>query len=277
MYAETADYTKAETLLNEALPLARELKDPEPQATVLMRLAFVAKERSDFTTALKFCEQAAALLANQAPKLRHIEARFQLAAVYTALNQLEKAQASFEQALQLTRELRAPQFAAILLGEYAALQLKMKKSAAAAASAKQAVALLQRGGGSQHRAAQFLATAAEALRALGRNDEALAAYQQALAALEKARALSIPTETSRAGIVATRHQVFAGAIDLLLKLGKPAEAFNVAEAYHARAFLDVLAESALDNLAELTPAQQAQEDQLFERLSPRNANSRKPT
>jgi CHAT domain-containing protein len=267
LYAETADYAKAETLLNEALPLARQLNDPEPQATVLMRLAFAASERGEFPVALQYCEQAVALLANQPARMRQVEARYQLARVYKSLNQFEQAQASFEQARQLTRELRVPQLTAILVGDYADLQLKMKKPAAALETARQAVTMLQRGGGSQHRAAQFLATAAEALRALGRQDEALAAYQQALAALERARALAIPTETSRAGIVASRHQIFAGAIDLLLQQAKPAAAFNVAEAYHARAFLDVLAESALDNFDELTPAQQAQEDQLFERLS----------
>ncbi|NOT62111.1 MAG: CHAT domain-containing protein, partial [Acidobacteria bacterium] len=268
MYAETADYEKAETLLNEALPKARELSDPEPQATILMRLAYVAKEREQWQAALQFCQQAEALIKGKPRKLRDIELLYYFARVYVGLKQYDQARARFEQAGRLARELHAPQFGAILLGDYAELQRKTGQFAAAHRLATEAVTLLQRGGGSPHRVAQILATNAEALRALHRNDEAWRSYQQALAALERARAFSIPTEIARAGLVATRHQVYAGAIALLLHLNRPAEAFDVAESYHARAFLDVLAESSLDQLGhELNAAQQAREDELLARVS----------
>ncbi|MGE0131381.1 MAG: CHAT domain-containing protein [Blastocatellales bacterium] len=267
IYADTADYAKATQILQEALNLAHTLADPEPRATILARLIAVEKGRGNLSSALQYGEQAEALLAGRPPTLRNLELLYQIGAAHAALDQPKQAAERFEQALRLARELRAPQFAAIILGDYAGLQLKSGNAAAAFDSAAQAVALLNRGGGSKHQEAQFLATGAEAQRALGRNDKALAGYRLALAALEQARARSIPTEISRAGIVATRQQVFAGAIDLLLSLGRPEEAFDVAEAYHARAFLDVLAESAIDDLAELNPAQQAREDQLFEQIS----------
>lgn len=267
VYADTADYAKAAQILQEALPLARALADPWPHAVILQRLLTVEKGRGNLSAALQYGEQAEALLAGQAPALRNLELLYQLGATHAALGQTRQAAERFEQALRLARELRAPQFAAVILGAYADTQLKFGNAAAAHDLAAQAVALLNRGSGSKHQEAQFLATGAEAERALGRNDKALAGYRLALAALEQARARSIPTEISRAGIVATRHQVFAGAIDLLLGLGRPEEAFDVAEAYHARAFLDVLAESALDDLGELNPAQQAREDQLFEQIS----------
>ncbi len=267
VYADTADYAKAAQILQEALVLARTLADPEPHAATLLRLIIVEKGRGNLASALQYAQQAEVLLAGQAPTLRHIESLYRLGAAHAALDQPQQAAERFEQALQLASELRAPQFAAIILGDYAGVQLKSGNAAAAFDSAAQAVALLNRGGGSKHQEAQFLATGAEAQLALGNKDKALAGYRLALAALEQARARSIPTEISRAGIVATRHQVFAGAIDLLLSLGRPEEAFDVAEAYHARAFLDVLAESAIDDLDELNPAQQAREDQLFEQIS----------
>jgi len=267
VYADTADYAKATQILQEALPRARRLADPEPHAAILLRLIVVEKGRGNLSSALQYGQQAEALLAGQPPALRNIELLYQLGVAHAALDQPRQAAERFEQALRLARELRAPQFAAVILGDYAAVQLKSGAAVAAFDSAAQAVAMLGRGGGSKHQEAQFLATGAEAQRALGRRDKALAGYRLALAALEQARARSIPTEISRAGIVATRQQVFAGAIDLLLSLARPEEAFDVAEAYHARAFLDVLAESALDDLGELTPAQQAQEDRLFEQIS----------
>ncbi len=267
VYADTADYAKAAQILQEALPLARSLADPAPHAAILMRLVIVERGRGNLSSALQYGEQAEALLAGRPPTLRNLELIYQIGATHMALGQPQRAVERFEQALRLARDLRAPQFAAVIMGDYAGAQLKSGNATAAIDSAMQAVTLLRRGGGSKHQEAQFLATGAEAQRALGRSDKALDVYRQALAALEEARARSIPTEVSRAGIVATRHQVFAGAIDLLLKLARPEEAFDVAEAYHARAFLDVLAESAIDDLDELTPEQQAQEDRLFEQIS----------
>jgi CHAT domain-containing protein len=267
VYADTADYAKAAQILHDALPLARSLADPAPHAAILMRLAVVERGRGDLSSALRYGEQAEALLAGKSPTLRNLELIYQIGVTHMALGQPQRAAERFEQALRIARDLRAPQFVAVIMGDYAGAQLKSGNAMAAIDSAIQAVAILRRGGGSKHQEAQFLATGAEAARALGQSAKALDVYRQALAALEEARTRSIPTEVSRAGIVATRHQVFAGAIDLLLSLERPEEAFDVAEAYHARAFLDVLAESAIDDLDQLTPEQQAQEDQLFERIS----------
>jgi CHAT domain-containing protein len=126
---------------------------------------------------------------------------------------------------------------------------------------------LRKGGGNQHFESRLLFIRAEAERALGHNTEALASYRQAIAALEQARSLSIPTEISRAGIVASRHNVFAGAIDFLLSQQHTAEALEVAEAYHARAFLDVLAETGVEAAQELSVAQKDEEDRLFANLA----------
>ncbi len=267
IYADTADYAKAAQILQEALSIAGALAEPEPRAAILLRLIVVEEGRGNLSSALQYAQQAESLLAGRPPTLRHIESLYRLGSAHAALDQPQQAAERFEQALRLARELRAPQFAAIILGDYAGLQLKSGNAAAAFDSAAQAVGLLNSGGGSKHYEAQFLATGAEAARALGNKDKALAGYRLALAALEQARARSIHTEISRAGILATRQQVFAGAIDLLLKMARPEEAFDVAEAYHARAFLDVLAESALDDLDDLTPEQKAQEDRLFEQIS----------
>ncbi|MDX2034228.1 MAG: CHAT domain-containing protein [Blastocatellia bacterium] len=267
IYADTADFAKAAQLLQDALALAKRLSDPEPQAAILARLFVVEKGRGDLGAALEYGRQAEALFARLAPSLRTVELFYQLGTAHVALGQPQQALPRFEQALRIARELRAPQFAGVILGGLADVQLASGNASAALDSATMAISTLQQGGGSRHLETGFLATRAEAQRLLGRSAEALASYREALAALEQARALSIPTEISRAGIVATRHQVFAGAIELMHSLSQPAEAFDVAEAYHARAFLDVLAESGIESPGELGPAQQAQEDRLFENIS----------
>ncbi len=267
VYAETADYAKAAQHLQAALPLAQALADREAEAAALRKLVVVEKGRGALASALQFGKQALALTPQPVRSLGGLEVLYQLGTVYAALEEQQQATQLFEQALKLARALQKPRLEGFILGELAATQLKSGDAAAARNSATQALDLLRHNGGNKHLEARFCATLAEAQRALGQKEEALTSYREALATLEEARALSIPTEISRAGIVATHQQVFAGAIELLLSLARVEEAFEVAESYHARAFLDVLAEVGLDAVTELDPAQQAQEDQLFEQIS----------
>ena len=267
VFAETGDFAQAMAQLEQALPLARTAADQETETIVLRRLVAVEKGRGNWQTALQYGEQAQALLARMPAAFPHAELCYQFATVYAALNQPTKAAEFFEQALRIVRPLRLPQPEALVLGDYAAIQLKLGNARAARDSAQQALSILQRTGGNKHLESRHHATLAEAQRQLGQAAEALASYRAALAAIEEARAHSIPTEISRAGIVASRQQVFAGAIALLLSQTRHAEAFEVAESYHARAFLDVLAETGLEAEEELTTAQQEHEDQLFEQVS----------
>ncbi len=267
VFAETGDFAQATVHLQQALPLSRTVADRETEAAVLRRLVAVEKGRGNLQAALQYGEQAQALLAQVPRAFAHAELFYQLASVHAALNQLAKATELFEQALRIVRPLRLPQPEALVLGEYAAAQLKAGNASAARELATQSLNVLQRTGGNKHLEARHHATLAEAQRKLGQPAAALASYRAALAAIEEARAHSIPTEISRAGIVASRQQVFAGAIALLLSQARNEEAFEVAESYHARAFLDVLAETGLEAEEELTPAQQEREDQLFEQIS----------
>ena len=267
VFAETGDYAQAQLHLEQALPLSETVNDLETKAAVLRRLVAVEKGRGNLQAALRYGQQAQTLMARLPRAFAHAELSYHLATVHAALNQQAKAAELFEQALAIVRPLKLPLPEALVLGDYATTQLKSGNATAARTMASLAIAALRRFGENKHLEANYHATLAEAFRALGQPTEALASYRAALAALEVARGLSIPTEISRAGIVASRQQVFAGAISLLLSQSKPEEAFEVAESYHARAFLDVLAETGLEATEDLTPAQQEREDQLFEQIS----------
>ncbi len=267
VFAETGDFAQATLHLKQALPLAQTVADQETEAAVLRRLTAVEKERGHLQEALQYGQQAQTLMAHLPRAFAHAELFFHLATVHAALHQQARATELFEQALAVIRPLRLPKPEALILGDYAATQLKSGNATAARNMAQQAIAMLQRSDGNKHLEANYLATLAEAQRAMGQSNEAVNSYRAALAAMEEARSLSIPTEISRAGIVASRQRVFAGAISLLLSQSKNEEAFEVAESYHARAFLDVLAEAGLEADQELTAAQQEREDQLFEQIS----------
>jgi CHAT domain-containing protein len=272
LYTETGDPTKATQLLQEALPMAHTLNDRELEATLLLRLVIIEKDRGNLDNALRFGQQALALEifhpVTNSQQDRLLKALLNnLGQIYAALENYAKATEMFEQGLKLCRDTRTPPSEALMFGNFAWTQFKSGKLAAALDSASRAIAILQRGGGNKHLEAQYLSTIAEVQRAQGRREEALANYRQAITTLEQARLQAIPTEISRAGIISTRRKVFAGAIDFLLQEQRPEEAFEVAEAYHARAFLDVLAESRIDSSRELSKEQKEQESKIFERIS----------
>ena len=79
----------------------------------------------------------------------------------------------------------------------------------------------------------------QALEALGKNGEAIAAYRQAVRTIEETRAV-LSEERYRAGYMEERYQVYVALVELLLRLGKPDDAFFYSEKLRARAYLDQL-------------------------------------
>lgn len=270
VYADTGDFTKAEQTLQEALPLSQALGNRPLERSLLTKFLILEKGRGNLTAALQYGERALAVEPrrgvdpNSKPFLLiTMEMQYQLGMVYAALNQHAQAIELYKPVLQHAQEIHVPQVQAFALGELAWSQFKIGAAETAASTASQALSMLQQGGGNKHFESRVLFIRAEAQRALSRNTEALISYRLAIAALEQARLLSIPTEISRAGIVASRHNVFAGAIDFLLSQQQTTEALEVAEAYHARAFLDVLAGAGIEAAPDLTAAQREEEDKLF--------------
>ncbi len=274
VYADTGDFTKAAQTLQEGLALSRVLADRYLEKSLLLRAMIVEKGRGNLATALQFGEQALAIVVGRPtnasikqPLIVAMELQYNMGLVYAALDQHQKAIAMFHLAFQYAREVHVPQVQAFVLGDLAWSQFKTGAVTTALETITQALSALQQGGGNKHFESKFLFTRAEVQRAQGHLTEALTSYRQAIATLEQARSVSIPTEISRAGIVASRHNVFAGAIDFLLNQQQTAEALEVAEAYHARAFLDVLTEAGIESSQALSPAQREEEDTLFAQIA----------
>jgi CHAT domain-containing protein/Tfp pilus assembly protein PilF len=81
------------------------------------------------------------------------------------------------------------------------------------------------------------------LEALGNNEDALKAYQASVEVIEQTRA-AIAEERFRAGYIEDRFQVYVALVELLLKLGRPANAFSYSERLRARAYFDQLGRGA---------------------------------
>lgn len=77
-------------------------------------------------------------------------------------------------------------------------------------------------------------------RQLGMKEEALSSLRQSLAVIEELRSGVTPDDEAKAGYLEDKQLVFAQTIDLLIELGRPQEALDLAERARARAFLDLL-------------------------------------
>ena len=79
----------------------------------------------------------------------------------------------------------------------------------------------------------------QTLEALGKDQEALTAYKASVELVEQTRA-AITEERFRAGYIEERFQVYVALVELLLRLGTPADAFFYSEKLRARAYFDQL-------------------------------------
>jgi CHAT domain-containing protein/Tfp pilus assembly protein PilF len=77
----------------------------------------------------------------------------------------------------------------------------------------------------------------QALEALGKNEDALSAFKASVVLIEQTRS-AIAEERFRAGYIEERFQVYVALVELLLKLGKPADAFFYSEKLRARGYFD---------------------------------------
>ncbi len=277
VYAFTGDAERAINYSAEALKLAQALGDRTLEENALLSFLLAEELRGNYESALQYGLREIEFIrnyplgnqitGNPLTELRYVRLTtlYHLATTYAALELYAEATNFFELALNYAKAMHAR--SDLILGDYAWTQLQYGNAAQALDSVSTALTNLRKVGGNRHLESRFLATKATAERVLGRNDEALQSYRQAVAAVEEARMLSIPTEISRAGIIASRRDVFTNAIQFLVEQNRADEALAVAEAYHARVFLDVLAETGEQDKEEYTPEQKIEIDRILAKIA----------
>jgi CHAT domain-containing protein len=271
LYMDTGEFTKADALLEEALRLTRELKAEgkdvsELEEHVLMRISGGQFMRGNLDAALQAVQRALAGETERTSNASRIEVRERLGDLYAAAGNHEKASEVYRETIELARRLKIPISEGHSLGYLAWSQFQLGRAKEALPLILQALELVRQDG-SRLIERIFVYYLAEIQKALQQHEAALANYRQAMSAVERARAQALPTEVSRGGMVSSYQRVFAGAIDLLVDMRRQEEALKIAETYHARAFLDVLAESRIDLRADLDKEQRRREDRIFERIS----------
>jgi CHAT domain-containing protein len=271
LYRDTGDLTTGNQLLQDALQIVRELKangkeDKMLEDHILQRIAWGEYLRGNYAAAVTSLQNIIASETERTSGAVKFEMREFLGLAYITIGDYEKAAAIFSELLEMSRNFKVIQGEARALGHLGWAQFHLGKPQEAVSLLSQAITLVRQAG-NYLTEGEFLSQLAIIQRSLRQEEAAASSFHQAVAVVERDRSRSIPKETSKGGIVATNHWIFAGAIDLLISLKKEAEAFEIAEAYHARTFLDVLTESRIDLRRELTAAQKQREEAGFNRIA----------
>ena len=246
IHTTTRDYAQANEVLQRSLEISRQSQDASLEHAGLNMLARLENERKNFELARHYETQSHKLEGpNISPSAKY-QTLTEEAITLNELGDLEKCNEVLLRALDFTRTQKIAPAEATILGNLADLRLKQHKNSEALSFSSQALALLRRVGGDPAHEAAVLYTRAQAERRSGKSEEALASLGAAITLLERARIISVPTESARAQLVARNSHIFADTIALLLDRGKVDEALAVSEAYHGRAFLDSLVESRAD-------------------------------
>jgi CHAT domain-containing protein len=267
LYLEMGDSDEAEPLLLNARSLARDLKNKPFEEATLIALMLLEHNRRNYSSAIKYAEQGAALDL----EVNNLALRFELltdtALIYQELNENQKALVFLRRALEFEHASGNKFDEAIIISTIGTSQKALGSLPEALDSMTRARALLHQTGSFPIHELNIEWGLGGIQRALGHNDDALSSYRQAVSIIEQLRTSAVATETSKASVIGSRRDVFVDTVDLLASLKREAEALEMAERYHARAFLDQLAQSRIDVREDMTKAQREREDNLLAHLA----------
>ncbi len=89
----------------------------------------------------------------------------------------------------------------------------------------------------------------KALEELGRDEEAVSGYSEAVRLIETVRG-RLREERFRSGYIEDKYEAYVDLSRLLVRLDRPEEAFSYAEKLRARSYLDLLSEASIPSLTE---------------------------
>lgn len=273
-YAVSGEPERAEGPLQQALTLAGQLdhgdakskaKSKKGREMALSYLADNEMTRGRYSDALRYYE-AVNVSQPQTP-LWAISALEGMATASQRLGRPQEAIPLFEQALALAEKSPGTFQIPDIVSNLGVSQEAVGQLDAALASQERSLEMVHTAGTWTEEEWQIQSRIGHVLRAMGRDDDALQHYQQAIAGIENLRSGALNTEGGRAGLLLLSHDTYAETADLLVDLHRDAEAFSMAERGRARAFLEMLAISREGLPNELTPEQASREQTLQAQLS----------
>jgi CHAT domain-containing protein/Tfp pilus assembly protein PilF len=250
------DPDSAQDVLERALAVGRDLpvlRSATP--TILVNLGDIAAERGEVARAEEYYSRAVALVESVdvgwSQLIGPLDALGQLA---LARGDFDRAQSQFQRVRSLTGgRLAGVHFARNILGSGDVARARGNAEEAERLYQEVAkVARTDRPGTAGE--AEALGRIAELRVAAGRMAEAAELYKEAVAALDVQRNRMGSGQEHGSSRLASFSRLYASYVQVLLSLGRPADAFSVVESSRARALLELLAQRDLGFARDIPPS-----------------------
>ena len=232
------DATSAEKSFRRSVEVAREIKHPRGVTYGLIALGDIEWRRKRFNEAATLYKEALARATDTKDQSAMASAHLQLATTYRELKRREDAAAEARSALEIARSTQARSLEAEALYVHSDLS-RLSDHADEALKQINAGEKIANELANPELSWRLAYSRGQTLELLQRNDEAIAAYRDAVTTIEQVRS-ELREDRFRAGYVEDKYQVYVALVELLLKIGKTDEAFLFSEKLRARSYLDLV-------------------------------------
>ena len=224
----------------KALEIRRALSDPIGEATILNNMAILYGELGREDKALDHYEQVLDIYQQTSDRLHEANTLNNMAQSFVRLGDYDRALETFEEALAIMREpgVDNPFIEGRILNGIGLAHAHEERFADALEAFEGALAI-NRAQEDQAGESRHLYLVARILDDLGRQEDALSTYGEAMDVLESVREFA-GSDDDRAGFINQFAHLYEHALDLNYRQGLHEEAFYVAERGRARAFLDLI-------------------------------------
>ena len=232
------DAVSAEKDFRRAVEMAEAIKHPRGVTVNLIALGDLQLRQKRFTEAIPLYNQAITRATQVDDKAQTSIAKVQLTHAYRNLKQFAEAERQGRDAVEIAKRTQARPMEAEALYALGEVSRSSERH-------QEALDRFSEGNEIANNTAnpelmwRLSFGRGQSLEALNRDEEALTAYQASLKTIESVRN-ELREERFRAGYIEDKYQVYVALVQLLLKLGRPDEAFAAAERLRARSYSDLL-------------------------------------
>jgi CHAT domain-containing protein/uncharacterized protein HemY len=248
IHLQLGDMASAEEYQRRSLELARSIGFTRGVLASLVALGELEWRRQRFEEAATFLREALEGALEIDDRNLASSCRTQLVLTLRDQGKLEEALALASGGVETARALESKLHGAEALHALADIELLSGKPERAREHFREGADLLA-GLGEPDVAWRLAHGEGKALEELGRDEEAAAAYSEAVRLIETVRG-RLREERFRSGYIEDKYEAYVDLARLLLRLGRPEEAFSFAEKLRARSYLDLLSEAPIPRLTE---------------------------
>ena len=232
------DAASAERDFRRAIDVAVQINHPRGVTINLISLGDLQLRQKRFVEAIALYNQALSRATAANDQATTAGAKIKLSHTYRNLKRFDEAAQQAQQALAVAKSTQGKPLEAEALYALAETQRANDRATDALNTFSEGSSIVQQTANPEL-GWRLDFGRGQTLESLNRNDEALAALQNAVKTIETVRN-QLREERYRAGYIEDKYQVYVTLVQLLLKLGRNEEAFVTAEKLRARSYLDML-------------------------------------